>query len=127
MRIGEVLKLRANNVNDRKLFLLDPKSGRQIEIVFIPKKVADRLRGYIATEGIEEDNRVFPLGYQTVFIDLISISVPGLEWFKWQGGIKLILPSNSSGTRVGSSTQAVGLQGPYAVAVRPRICRWPER
>ncbi len=63
MRIGEVLKLRANNVNDRKLFLLDPKSGRQIEIVFIPKKVADRLREYIAAEGIREDNRVFPLGY----------------------------------------------------------------
>lgn len=63
MRIGEVLKLRANNVNDRKLFLLDPKSGRQTEIVFIPKKVADRLREYIATECIEEDNRVFPLGY----------------------------------------------------------------
>ncbi len=63
MRIGEVLKLRANNVNDRKLFLLDPKSGRQTEIVFIPKKVADRLREYIAAEGIREDNRVFPLGY----------------------------------------------------------------
>ena len=62
MRIGEVLKLRANNVNDRKLFLLDPKSGRQTEIVFIPKKVADRLREYIAAEGIEEDNRIFPLG-----------------------------------------------------------------
>ncbi len=51
MRIGEVLKLRANNVNDRKLFLLDPKSGRQTEIVFIPKKVADRLREYLAAEG----------------------------------------------------------------------------
>jgi len=28
MRIGEVLKLRPNTVNDRKLFLIDPKSGR---------------------------------------------------------------------------------------------------
>jgi integrase len=63
MRIGEVLKLRANHVNDRKLFLIDPKSGRQSEIVFIPKKVADRLREYIAAEQIQEDDRVFPLGY----------------------------------------------------------------
>ncbi len=63
MRIGEVLKLRANNVNDRKLFLADPKSGRQSEIVFIPKKVADRLREYIAVENIKDEDRVFPLGY----------------------------------------------------------------
>jgi integrase len=33
MRVGEVLKLKAKNVYDRKLFLSDPKSGRQIEIV----------------------------------------------------------------------------------------------
>ncbi|MCK5098339.1 MAG: site-specific integrase [Desulfobacteraceae bacterium] len=32
-------------------------------IVFIPKKVADRLREYIASEKIKDDNRVFPLGY----------------------------------------------------------------
>ena len=63
MRIGEVLKLRANNVNDRKLFLPDPKSGRQSEIVFIPKKVADRLREYIANQSINGNARVFPLGY----------------------------------------------------------------
>ncbi len=63
MRIGEVLKLRANDVDDRKLFLADPKSGRQSEIVFIPKKVADRLRTYIASENIKNEERVFPLGY----------------------------------------------------------------
>ncbi|MBC8441555.1 MAG: hypothetical protein H8D87_17950 [Deltaproteobacteria bacterium] len=33
MRVGEVLKLKAKNVYDRKLFLSDPKSGRQVEIV----------------------------------------------------------------------------------------------
>ncbi|WP_291462905.1 site-specific integrase [Desulfobacula sp.] len=31
--------------------------------VFIPKKVAVRLREYIALENIKDDNRVFPLGY----------------------------------------------------------------
>jgi len=62
MRIGEVLKLKAKNVYDRKLVLSDPKSGNQTEIVFIPKKVADRLREYIASADIEDGNSVFPLG-----------------------------------------------------------------
>lgn len=38
MRIGEVLKLRAMDVDDCKLFLINPKSGRQNEVVFIPKR-----------------------------------------------------------------------------------------
>jgi len=44
MRIGEVLKLRLNDIQDRKLILREPKSGKEHEIVFIPQKVADRLR-----------------------------------------------------------------------------------
>jgi integrase len=63
MRVGEVLKLKAKDVYDRKLFLADPKSGRQTEIVFIPKKIADRLREYITYGNIEDGSRVFPLGY----------------------------------------------------------------
>ena len=46
MRIGEVLKLRMMDVDDCKLFLVSPKSGRQNEVVYIPKKVAARLREY---------------------------------------------------------------------------------
>jgi len=63
MRVGEVLKLKAKNVHGRKLILSDPKSGNQTEIVFIPKKIADRLREYIASINIEDDNSVFSLGY----------------------------------------------------------------
>ena len=48
MRIGEVLKLRLNDIQDRKLILREPKSGKEHEIVFIPQKVADRLRDYAA-------------------------------------------------------------------------------
>jgi integrase/recombinase XerD len=36
MRIGEVLKLTPNDINERKLTLRDPKSGRGREFVFIP-------------------------------------------------------------------------------------------
>ena len=63
MRIGEVLKLRATDVDDRKLLILSPKSGRQSEVVFLPKKVADRLRDYIRTRNIDLNQRIFPLSY----------------------------------------------------------------
>ena len=46
MRIGEVLKLRLKDLQDRKLVLSEPKSGKEYEFVFIPQKVADRLREY---------------------------------------------------------------------------------
>ncbi|EFI35474.1 integrase family protein [Desulfonatronospira thiodismutans ASO3-1] len=63
MRIGEVLKLRADDLDDRKLFIDRPKSGRQSEVVFIPKKVAERLREYIRSNGISPAERIFPIGY----------------------------------------------------------------
>jgi integrase len=44
MQIGEVLKLTASDLQDRKLNLREPKSGRKREVVLIPQKVADRLR-----------------------------------------------------------------------------------
>ncbi len=53
MRIGEVLNLTPRDVEDRKLIICDPKSGREIEVVFIPRKVADRLNQYIRENGIE--------------------------------------------------------------------------
>ena len=46
MRIGEVLKPSLNDIEDRKLIVWEPKSGKECEIVFIPQKVADRLRSY---------------------------------------------------------------------------------
>jgi len=44
MRVGEVLKITPNDVEERKIFLRDPKSGKEMEVVFIPKKVADKLK-----------------------------------------------------------------------------------
>ncbi len=44
MRIGEVLKLRFCDIEGRKLIIKDPKSGKEREVVYIPQKVADRLR-----------------------------------------------------------------------------------
>jgi integrase/recombinase XerD len=42
MRVGEVLKLLAADVDDQKLTIRNPKSGKNSEAVFIPKKLAKR-------------------------------------------------------------------------------------
>jgi integrase len=63
MRIGEVLKIRPVDIHDRKITLPDPKSGKESEIVFIPQKIADRLKEYITVKGIEPDQRIFPITY----------------------------------------------------------------
>ena len=63
MRIGEVLKLRVGDVDERKLGIVNPKSSRQNEIVFIPQKVSLRLREYIAQKGLESNQRIFPICY----------------------------------------------------------------
>jgi integrase len=64
MRIGEVLKLTPKDVHDRKLTLRDPKSGKEREYVFIPQKVADRLKEYIRVKDIQPDQRIFPICYE---------------------------------------------------------------
>lgn len=63
MRIGEVLKLKPMDIEDRKAMIRDPKSGREAEAVFLPQKVADRLRRYIREKEIKPDARIFPLTY----------------------------------------------------------------
>ena len=63
MRVGEVLKLRPMDIEDRKAIIRDPKSGKEAEVVFLPQKVADRLRRYIREKEIKPDARIFPLTY----------------------------------------------------------------
>jgi integrase/recombinase XerD len=64
MRIGEVLKLTPNDVNERKLTLRDPKSGKGQEVVFISQKLADRLREYVKEKNFGPDERIFPICYE---------------------------------------------------------------
>jgi integrase len=59
MRVGEVLKIRTGDVVDQKIILQDPKSGKETEAVYIPKKVAERLR----TSKLSPNQRIFPFGY----------------------------------------------------------------
>jgi integrase len=63
MRIGEVLRLTARDIDGRRLILRNPKSGKEEEFVFVPRKVANRLRDYIREKGIGLEQRLFPITY----------------------------------------------------------------
>ena len=63
IRVGEVLKLTPNDIIDRKLILNDTKSGKEQELIFIPQKVADRLKEYVRTINIGPHKKIFPICY----------------------------------------------------------------
>ena len=63
MRIGEVLKIRPSDVEGRKIVLHNPKSGRDAELVFIPQKIADRLKEYIRDKSISTYEHIFQIKY----------------------------------------------------------------
>ena len=57
MRISEVLKLTPLDINERRLTLKEPKSGREQEFIFSPQRLADRLKDYIREKGIQSHQR----------------------------------------------------------------------
>jgi len=63
MRVGEVLKITPNDVDDRKVIIRDPKSGKEGEVVFLSQKVAERLKAYIRDSAAESAGRIFPISY----------------------------------------------------------------
>ena len=63
MRIGEVLKITPKDIEDRKIILHDPKSGKESEVVFVTQKLADRLKEYIREKEVQPDKRIFPITY----------------------------------------------------------------
>lgn len=71
MRIGEVLKLRKKDLQDQKLVLQSPKSGKEHEIVFIPQKVANRLREYVQEACEASEDHIFPISYETARLVVI--------------------------------------------------------
>jgi integrase len=65
MRIGEVLGLRASDVNGRRLTIRRPKSGRDEEGAFMPETLAGRLKTYLEDRNLLPDQRLFPICYST--------------------------------------------------------------
>ena len=63
MRIGEVLQLRPCDVQDRKLVVQKPKSGRIGEVVYIPRKLMGRIIDYVKEKDFKADDQIFPISY----------------------------------------------------------------
>jgi integrase/recombinase XerD len=63
MRIGEVLKLTPSDIQGGRVVIQTPESGRQVEVAFIPQKLANRLEEYIRQKGIKPSERIFPISY----------------------------------------------------------------
>jgi len=63
MRVGEVMELTPKDVSDHKLTIQSPKSGKDAEVVFIPRKVGERLRAYIKERALETEQWIFPITY----------------------------------------------------------------
>jgi integrase/recombinase XerD len=65
LRVGEVLNLKVSDVAQRKLMLQEPKSGREVEVAFMPEHIAIRLADYIVSKNLSQDDRVFGICYTT--------------------------------------------------------------
>lgn len=67
MRIGEVLNMRVSDIDfdSATILLTAPKSGRTGEKVYLTKKLARKLKNYIASN--EFDDRIFSISYSTAY------------------------------------------------------------
>ena len=81
MRIKEVLKIKSQNIEGRKIKLLEPKSGKESETVYIPQKLSNRIQDYIMDNRIGPEDKVFPIGYAAARImvkragDMVGIKI----------------------------------------------------
>ena len=64
-RIGEVLNIRVRDIDERKITVHNPKSGKETEVIFMPEQVANRLKTYIQEQDLREEDRVFNFCYGT--------------------------------------------------------------
>ncbi len=60
MRIGEVLKLAPDDIQESSLSIQNPKSGRKSETVYVLRKIMGRLSQYVQAAGISSNNRILP-------------------------------------------------------------------
>lgn len=69
MRIGEVLNIRPCDINsdNSTVLIIEPKSGRSNEKVYLPKKLSTKLQAFASSNGIKDTERVFPISYSTAY------------------------------------------------------------
>ncbi|GAB6906481.1 hypothetical protein JCM12296A_23160 [Desulfosarcina cetonica] len=61
------------DLQDQKLVLEAPKSGKEQEIVFIPQKVAERLRDYALQLCKKPEDRIFPISYEAARVIVMKV------------------------------------------------------
>jgi integrase len=66
LRIGEVLKLKVSDISGRKLMIQEPKSGRDVEVAFMPEHIAGRLSDYVTASNLSAEDKIFDVCYTTV-------------------------------------------------------------
>jgi integrase/recombinase XerD len=66
LRIGEVLNLKVSDISGRKLMIQEPKSGRDVEVAFMPEHIATRLTDYVVSKNLSPEVRIFGVCYTTV-------------------------------------------------------------
>jgi integrase len=65
LRIGELLKIRVSDVSDRTISLMEPKSGKDAEIAYVPENISRKMSEYIKMKNLQSDDRLFPICYST--------------------------------------------------------------
>lgn len=63
MRIGEVLNLTPDDIQESFLKIQNPKSGRSEETVYVPRKILVRLSEYVKAHDCHDNERIFPISY----------------------------------------------------------------
>jgi integrase/recombinase XerD len=102
-RIGEVLKIRVAHVADRKIVIHGPKSGKDVEVVFMPEPVGNRLKDYIEAAGLTEEDRIFDFSYGTARAIIKELGE--------MAGVKLNTPQQSTIWRQISKLDSNGSNG----------------
>jgi len=69
MRVGEVLNIHPSDINfdNSTILIIEPKSGRSGEKVYITKKLSNKLHSYIMKQSIAVNDRLFSISYSTAF------------------------------------------------------------
>ena len=65
LRIGELLKIKVSDVSDRTIILREPKSGKELELAYMPENVSKKLAEYIKEKALQGEDRIFPICYST--------------------------------------------------------------
>ncbi|MHA2062349.1 MAG: tyrosine-type recombinase/integrase [Candidatus Sifarchaeia archaeon] len=65
LRIGELLGLKVSDISERKILIREPKSGKDSEVAFMPEQIAKRIDEYVKKEGLQSNERIFPISYST--------------------------------------------------------------